>query len=189
MNRIVKSAALASAFALASCGGGTDTAQGDTAAASGTSASADSRYEQIGAIEATVNGEAMTFPVFYDTEKDRSFVDERESGNIRSVNVMGATVGEDGKPGSPRMQVLAQLGSYGMKNITINDGSMMHPLESAGMQTDVTFDEDGSNGVYSGSFSGTLTRTDAEEMDGTEEVIFEGPVEVSGTFRVEKRGE
>ncbi|MEL1251252.1 hypothetical protein [Aurantiacibacter gilvus] len=177
---LVPALAPALILALAACGG-SETA-GESGAETAT-ADADSGNEvaTIGTIEATINGEAYSFAV----PADRG-AEEREISGIPSLNLTGMTRQDDGSLGMPYITITVQGGAVAIQNVTIHDGSMMHQLESTSMGgSSVTFDTREAGGPYAGSFSATLERLDADSMPEDAEVLFTGPVEVSGTFSVE----
>ncbi len=168
------------ALALAACGGGDSAGDAAPETAAEDSDSGDA-VATIGTIEATIDGEVYTFVV----PADRG-AEEREFVGVPTLNLTGMTVQDDGSLGMPYISITVQDGTLSVQNVSIHDGSMMHQLESTGMgETIVTFDTREEGGPYVGSFSATLDRLDAADMPADAEVMFEAPVEVSGSFNVE----
>ena len=168
------------ALALAACGGGDSAGDAAPETASEDSDSGDA-VATIGTIQATIDGEAYSFVV----PADRG-AEEREFVGVPTLNLTGMTVQDDGSLGMPYITITVQDGTLSVQNVAIHDGSMMHQLESTGMgETIVTFDTREEGGPYVGSFSATLERLDAADMPADAQVLFEAPVEVSGSFNVE----
>lgn len=74
----------------------------------------DNRYEQTGTFSITVDGETQNLVIPYDTERDRAYAEQKFiMGSYLTIDVLGCSAGEDGKPGAPRVQETFQ----GLRNL------------------------------------------------------------------------
>ncbi|QFT92000.1 hypothetical protein FIU86_04035 [Roseovarius sp. THAF9] len=63
-------------------------------------------YEAIGTMTVTLDGEVTELVIAYDIEGEEAYAEQKMiMGSSLSVNAMGQTVGEDGTPGRPMVQV------------------------------------------------------------------------------------
>ncbi|WP_135501278.1 hypothetical protein [Roseovarius aestuariivivens] len=77
------------------------------------------RYEQIGTLQFTRGGETLDLVIPYDTERDRAYAEQKVfMGSYLTINVLGRSVDETGKPGSPMVQVTLQKRSGEMAFLT-----------------------------------------------------------------------
>jgi hypothetical protein len=80
----------------------------------------DDRYEQMGTLSITLDGDTQNLVIPYDTERDRAYAEQKLiMGSNLTINVLGRSVGEDGKPGSPMVQVTLQRRSDDMKLLSV----------------------------------------------------------------------
>lgn len=81
-------------------------------------------YEAIGTMTVTLDGEVMELVIAYDIEDEEAYAEQKMiMGSSLSVNAVGQTVGEDGSPGRPMVQVtlLEQGGEMRMLSAEIYD--------------------------------------------------------------------
>jgi hypothetical protein len=123
------------------------------------------RYEVIGTAEADIDGRAMTLVVTTDREKNRSSAKQQDilGGNL-VLNVLASTVGDAGKPASPRVQVTALVkgGAIRLDSVEVFDeGGYDAPLvldaeEGFGALDDATLAFDGT--TFTARIEGTMLR-------------------------------
>ena len=78
------------------------------------------RYDQMGTLSITLDGETRNLVIPYDTERDRGNAEQKMiMGSFLTINVLGRTVGEDGMPGSPMVQVTLQRRSGDMQLLSV----------------------------------------------------------------------
>ncbi len=166
--------ALAPLLALAACGGGAeDSAEGETA-----SNAAAGEQAEAGMIEADIDGQTYTFQVGDGSENG---VTVQDNDPISVVIIRGEADDTEGL----RITLMAQRGAASADTAQLFDGPEMNPLESELGLAKIEFDNEGEGGVYSGSFSATLDRVDAQMMTDDMETVFEAPLEISGTFNAQ----
>ena len=80
----------------------------------------DDRFEEMGKMSITLDGDTRTLVIPYDTENDRGYAEQKMiMGSFLTINVLGQTVGEDGMPGSPMVQVTLQRRSNDMQLLSV----------------------------------------------------------------------
>lgn len=67
------------------------------------------RYEAMGTMTAQIGGDTLDLVIPYDREKDRAYAEQKMiMGSFLTVNTLGRTVDDSGKPASPMLQVTLQ---------------------------------------------------------------------------------
>ncbi|MGR3323225.1 MAG: hypothetical protein ACU0DK_14990 [Pseudooceanicola sp.] len=102
----------------------------------------DDRYEQMGTLSITLDGATQNLVIPYDTERDRASAEQKLiMGSYLTINVLGRSVGEDGKPGSPMVQVTLQRRSGDMKLLTVE------MFDEEGFEAPLSMGVDGGEGA------------------------------------------
>lgn len=153
--------------------------------APGFAADFSARYEATGTASATVDGETFELRSWLDKERGRSSNKVDDIGSGMFYHVLVATVGPDGKPANPMVQLsfIKYDDMAKPTDIWLIDETFIRPLaagENGGQihAFDVTFD----GSAMSGTFEGSLVRYDQStgQVDRSEP-----EVSISGSFSVE----
>lgn len=91
----------------------------------------DPRYEAIGEMTATVGDVTYEMVIPYDREKDRAYASRKIiMGSFLTINVVGRVVRENGRPGSPMLQITLQerFGSMALVSAEVFDKGFDEPL-------------------------------------------------------------
>jgi len=124
----------------------------------------DERYEPMGTLSITLDGDTRTLVIPYDTERDRGYAEQKMiMGSFLTINVLGQTVGEDGIPGSPMVQATLQRRSGDMQLLSIemfDDQGYAAPLSIGpdGGKGTLTFFEMTTDNQVSATIEGELLR-------------------------------
>ena len=145
------------------------------------------RYKVMGTVAVTVDGTEHSLVIPYDTETDNAYAAERNIMGRRSINLLARTVGDDGIPGSPMLQLTFWVkdGAGDILSAEFFDQGMDAPLAAGADGGAVAFGEFSitDDNEISATFAGEFVRM-ADYM--SEPVVAEGtsPVPVSGTVTV-----
>ncbi|WP_157440770.1 hypothetical protein [Aestuariivita boseongensis] len=102
----------------------------------------DKRYEEMGTLSITLGGDTRTLVIPYDTERDRAYAEQKViMGSFLTINVLGRSVGEDGMPGSPMVQVTLQRRSGDMQLLSVE------MFDEQGYAAPLSIGPDGGNGA------------------------------------------
>jgi hypothetical protein len=147
------------------------------------------RYAPLGTGTFQINGTDQSVMSYLDTEKDRASVKLRVFSDTPSYNLQFRSVGDDGAPALPGLQVDFQIsgGAPSGVNISVIDQPGWEVLLAGPDGGPVSLTDlivDGT--TVSGNFTGTLHRVD---MRTSERVNETEVLEVTGTFSTEVPGE
>ncbi len=145
------------------------------------------RYTEMGTMTVTLDGAEMALVIPYDTEDDSGYAEQKMlMGSFLTMNIVGQTVGEDGEPGRPLVQVTLQeqMGKMGLISAEMFD--------EQGFDSPLAMDSDGGegrlteysfeNGRLEGTVEGTFLRL-ADYM--SEPKLAEGATPQPVTIRFE----
>lgn len=144
------------------------------------------RYDSTGTVTASVNGEALNLQSWFDKQRTRSSnsAEEHMFGDV-FYNIVAATVGENGRPANPMVQIsfiMRADGSVLPVDLWLIDADFMRPLAAGDNGGPMSMSGVASDGTsLSGEFEGRLVRYDQStgQLDTTEP-----EVEISGSFSV-----
>ncbi|WP_428512190.1 hypothetical protein [Roseovarius sp.] len=118
-------------------------------------------FEAIGTMTVTLNGETMELVIPYDVEGEEAYAEQKMiMGSSLSINAVGQTVGEDGTPGRPMVQVtlLEQGGEMRLLSAEIYDDQ--------GYDSPLAMGADGGEGTLT-AFDLTENNTLSATVEGT----------------------
>lgn len=84
----------------------------------------DARYEAIGTMTVTLDGEVRELVIPYDIERDRAYAEQKMiMGSSLSINAVGHMIDADGMPGRPMVQVtlLEEFGNMRLLSAEVYD--------------------------------------------------------------------
>lgn len=119
------------------------------------------RYEAIGEMTVELGGEVMDLVIAYDKQKDSAYAEQKMiMGSFLTINSVGQTVAETGKPGRPMVQVTLQRQSGSLKLLSAElfdeqgyDAPMVMGADGGkGAVTGVSLEDDHLEAVVEGSF-------------------------------------
>ena len=119
------------------------------------------RFEAMGTLEATVGDSEHEMVIAYDREKDRPYAEQKVlMGRYLTINLVGQTVDEKGRPGSPMIQVTLQeqTGEMGLISVEMFDEQgfdaplSMGPDGGPGELTEYSLEGDALDGAVTGEF-------------------------------------
>ena len=119
------------------------------------------RYEAIGTMTVTLGDDTLDFVIPYDREKDSAYAEQKLiMGAFLTLNSVGQTVGDDGKPGRPMVQVTLQKQGDALKLLSAEmfdhqgyDAPMVMGADGGtGDLVEVSFENDRLEARVEGSF-------------------------------------
>jgi len=119
------------------------------------------RYEAIGTMTVTLGDETLDLVIPYDRQKDSAYAEQKMiMGSFLTLNAVGQSVGPDGAPGRPMVQVTLQKqgGSMALLSAELFDDQgydapmVMGPDGGAGELVAFSFENDNLDARVEGAF-------------------------------------